>query len=320
LLFAGEPARAALEIVSPQAVMDRYVVDRAGKLYLEVGGAVWELVTDPHDPIISQLGDGSFHPMRQTLVRDAIQGLAAPAAGLDGTVLILPYPRRANLKSSCERGVILLSPGIREVAPEHVHATTIHEIGHLVQTTRAREGSAAWEEYLDRRGLRDARFSPTAMHRDRPREIFAEDFRFLFGTPLATSSGTIENQDLSLPSAVPGLQGWFEQLLRAPRTEAVPEDARDARVFPNPFRPVGQATISFASQEPARAASSPEPAILVDVAGRRVRALARNAPLSEGEATFRWDGRDEAGRLVPSGMYFVRYPHASVVARVHFLR
>jgi flagellar hook assembly protein FlgD len=42
-----------------------------------------------------------------------------------------------------------------------------------------------------------------------------------------------------------------------------------------------------------------------DLAGRQVRVLAAGA-LPAGRYTFRWDGRNEAGSPVPSGMYLVR--------------
>lgn len=44
---------------------------------------------------------------------------------------------------------------------------------------------------------------------------------------------------------------------------------------------------------------------VVDVAGRRVRSLSRGALLA-GRSTLVWDGADDAGRPVASGLYFVR--------------
>ena len=43
---------------------------------------------------------------------------------------------------------------------------------------------------------------------------------------------------------------------------------------------------------------------LYDVAGRRVRTLARQAPLPAGAHAARWDGRDDAGRVAAAGVYF----------------
>ena len=44
---------------------------------------------------------------------------------------------------------------------------------------------------------------------------------------------------------------------------------------------------------------------VLDVQGRRVRSLSAGA-LPAGRQSARWDGRDEAGRRVASGLYFVR--------------
>jgi flagellar hook assembly protein FlgD len=42
-----------------------------------------------------------------------------------------------------------------------------------------------------------------------------------------------------------------------------------------------------------------------DLAGRLVRTLARG-DLAAGHTTHAWNGRDEAGRSLPSGVYLVR--------------
>ena len=62
---------------------------------------------------------------------------------------------------------------------------------------------------------------------NRPHEIFAEDFRALFGGPTANYSGTIENPGLVHPGAVPGLAAFFLNLTGA-RLDGV------ARLMPAP--------------------------------------------------------------------------------------
>ena len=42
---------------------------------------------------------------------------------------------------------------------------------------------------------------------------------------------------------------------------------------------------------------------IYDVAGRRLRVLMRAEALEAGERRIRWDGRDEAGEPLPSGLY-----------------
>jgi hypothetical protein len=314
------PSSAALDVYSAESTTERFLEERSSGLYLRVENQEWEMITDPHDPALSTLGDGAFHPMRTDLVEEALAVVEPLAGSLSGRVLILPYPRRNNLKSSCEGSLLILSPGILEVAPEHVHATTIHEVGHLFQRTYAAEGSSAWEQYLDLRGLRDARYSETSPHRDRPREIFAEDFRFLFGSALATTSGTIETPDLPLPSQVSGLREWFEELGRRPLPQEL-EAIQEGAVVPNPFRRGESTEIRFAMSDPQESRASSETsssAWVIDLSGRRVRQLASAGTPSR----FVWDGKSDQALDVSAGVYFVRWlahPQAEAV-RVHLLR
>lgn len=74
--------------------------------------------------------------------------------------------------------------------------------------------------------------------------------------------------------------------------------ARIDAVYPNPFNP--ETTVSFSLEH--------EGLVTLDVYGvdgRRVRTLL-NAPLSAGTFTASWDGRDDSGRAMPSGAWFVR--------------
>jgi hypothetical protein len=69
--------------------------------------------------------------------------------------------------------------------------------------------------------------------------------------------------------------------------------------FPNPFRG-STSTIPFRMRAERRAHVG-----IYDVSGRLVRTLRRGTlPAGHGQAV--WDGRDEAGRLAVSGVYFVQ--------------
>jgi len=317
LLALAGPVRAELPVFPPTDVAKRWITWDGDTAQLVVDGHRWELVTDPTDPDISQLGDGSFHPFDEAEVRQAIEDLGVVPQGLRGKILLLPFPRRGSLKSSCENGTIYLSPGIREVHPEHVHATVTHEVGHLVQRTRAPEGTAAWETYLRTRNLDAERFQASAPHADRPREIFAEDFRVLFGGSLATASGTQENPDLPLAWLVPGLPEWFDRFVREPSLRTPPLRP-PPRSRPNPaVGPSGDPEVSFDTGS-LRVRSAT--ADIFDLQGRRVRILSGIAP-DDDTVLFRWDRRDAAGRTVGSGVYFVRWresPEAGT-ARVQVL-
>jgi len=77
-----------------------------------------------------------------------------------------------------------------------------------------------------------------------------------------------------------------------------PEAAARVAVAPNPF--VGETAVRF--DAPAGAAAR---VAVHNLRGEVVRTLARER-LDRGRHSFTWDGRDEGGRLVPSGVYFVR--------------
>jgi hypothetical protein len=316
------PAAAELEILGPDAVRAQHMHSDGDASFLVIDGRRWELVTDPSSPLVSALGDGRFHPMDEGEVVRALESVPV-SRHFDGRVLILPYPRRSPLRSSFENGAIVLSPGIRPVSAAHVHATVIHELGHLVQRERAPEGSRAFEEYRALRGILGPEFAESAPHRNRPREIFAEDFRFLLGGPLATSSGTIENPDLPTPDRVPGLREWFEDLLRPRGPEVSERPAFAPRSRPNPFFPSASTLVVVfdAGETPRAAGFASISGTVHDASGRRVGSL-DGALTGPSGVEFRWNGRDDAGRQVGSGVYFLRWverPQAGV-ARVQVLR
>ncbi|MBM4117814.1 T9SS type A sorting domain-containing protein [bacterium] len=71
--------------------------------------------------------------------------------------------------------------------------------------------------------------------------------------------------------------------------------------YPNPFRPAaGTATLRFELRADQRGAL-----VIYDLAGRRVRQLARGRLLA-GISQLAWDGRDDGGEPAASGIYFAR--------------
>ena len=75
---------------------------------------------------------------------------------------------------------------------------------------------------------------------------------------------------------------------------------------PNPFNPATQVRFSLARDGMAEID-------VLDLQGRVVRTLLSGI-MTAGEQTVRWDGRDDAGRNVASGAYFVRLRSAGQVA------
>lgn len=82
-------------------------------------------------------------------------------------------------------------------------------------------------------------------------------------------------------------------------------------VHPNPF--AHGTSISFTLDRPGRVDLA-----VVDLAGRRVRALASGQSLSAGQKSVTWDGLRDDGRVAPAGVYWVlmRWPGGSDRSRI----
>jgi hypothetical protein len=222
---------------------------------------------------------------------------------LEIDVFVMPYPRREVLDSSAREGMILLSPGVRVVTEHAAHFTVTHEVGHVFQYRWLPDADhLGWDEYHRRRGTTDAAiFRAQGAHRNRPHEIFAEDFRFLFGGTLATYSGSIENDDLVLPNAVIGLEEFVRGL---PERRSAMAPAAAITTVPNPFNPATSVRVHFRS-----APTSTASVAVYDAAGHKVRDLFEGIPSGRTLDLF-WDGRIMSGGRAASGIYFARLDHA----------
>ncbi len=251
-------------------------------------GARFELITSTSDPDIANPGDGAFHAFDAVEVRDALDHVTFPLRGVGAEVFLLPYPRRLQTESAAGPGLILLSPGVRPLSTAHQHAELAHELGHVVQYSRMPDGDARWSDYRHLRAIDDvARYSGASVHANRPHEIFAEDFRALFGDALANYSGSIENGALAMPAQVPGLDAFLLEL-------AGPADGTFAAT-PNPARGAVRFSLPHAAAVPLD---------LYDAAGRRVATLAPNLSRTGVEWLFR--GVDDAGRKLGPGVLYAR--------------
>ena len=278
--------------------------DAEGRLWLTLpGGARHELITSTTDPAIFNPGDGAFHPFDESIVRSALAALSFPTRRLRADVFLLPYPRRNGLESAAGSGLVLLSPGVRVLSPEQQHAEFIHELGHVVHRALMPDSDAvAWDAYRALRGIGDASvFSANAPHVNRPHEIFAEDFRALFGDALANYSGTIENASITRPAQVPGLYRFLFALADAPLALAI-------AATPNPTR------------GPVRFARTGGPAVMLDVFDAQGRRAASLAPIATGDVLrWNWDGLGPRGGAAGAGVFYAR-PRDGSGASVRFAR
>lgn len=266
--------------------------DAEGRIWFTIpGGASYELITSTDDPAIVNKGDGDFFAFDEFEIRSAMAEVSYPLDRVVAEVFVLPYPRRSGLESAAGPGLILLSPGVRKLSAEHQHAEFVHELGHIVQYAHMPDVDRdRWSTYRNLRGIADEYvYSSDGSHGDRPHEIFAEDFRALFGGSRANYSGTIENAAIQHPTTVQGLREFMLALANGV-TIGLPLQA-----FPNPSR--GAVTFT-------RVGSDASMLDLFDTQGRRIASV-EPADGFQG-VQWTWDGTDFTGRRVEPGVFFAR--------------
>ncbi len=87
----------------------------------------------------------------------------------------------------------------------------------------------------------------------------------------------------------------------------LPERSFLAANYPNPFNP--QTVLSFGLTEPARTSL-----VIYDLSGRVVRRLVSDEDLAAGVHSYRWQGRDDGGKIVAAGTYLYRIQAGTYVA------
>ena len=219
-------------------------------LFDDPNGSVVRLITSTDDPEISNPGDGSFHPADANAVVATLASLPTSfIAPLFVKVFVLPYPRAGMVSSSASANAIYVSPGVYPMEDgATLRALIVHELGHVIHHHFLSSDPSTWNTYIDIRDIEDDNvFHSGASHAFRPAEIFAEDFRALFGDELAASPA-IENPTLVAPDQVPGLNVWFTNLAAHYTWLSSVEDeelTQDLRVYPNPVRGGSRLTMEW---------------------------------------------------------------------------
>ena len=219
---AGENSLLRLEngleirLFTPDDVMAMTGKDQAGRLILRLSdGTAYQLVEDILDPQIVNKGDGSFHPVSADWVIEALAKVDVAGEDVDMHVeiYVLPLPRSGILASSACGEKIFLSPGVRESIAVSSLSRPRTSSATFSSAISLRGNRGTWGDYLKLRGLEDdAVYSADAPRANRPVEIFAEDFRYLFGGSEARYSGGSESGS---PSARRG--GQSRRVLRGAR-------------------------------------------------------------------------------------------------------
>jgi hypothetical protein len=316
------PGATGIQVIGPDEVLRDHTsrLPTGELVFCEPGGALVRFIVDIEDPEILNRGDGAFHPADEAAVYLSLQDLPAQCLQpLQVAIYLLPYPRAGRLSSSADSRAIYLSPGVRDYGSDQVAFLVTHEIGHIFHRHFMPDSSVGlWAEWAALRGVTDASvFNENAAHAFRPHEIFAEDFRVLFGGPAARGSGAIENPELLSPDAVPGLRAFYERLARGRNTAAV----TSLTISPNPIR-AGQ-TLTLRLSEADRALPGGPSASLVDVSGRVIADLAFHSTGGAAYAASLDDAGGSGGRLT-AGAYWLRVStrpgSASTVVPIRILR
>jgi hypothetical protein len=288
------------KIYTAEYLKDNTIVQGArGILFLD-DTQFFTVITDINDPAIQNKGDGRFHPFDEDLLISCLDQIEYPDIDLEVEVYVLPYPRLNALSSSASGHRIFLSPQVLEISKEGAAFIVAHELGHVFQQRYLPDPSyRRWTEYRRIRGIEDAnKFSNSSAHAYRPNEIFAEDFRVLFGGPWAQFGGRVENPELASPTFVAGLEPFFLGL-----TTEIPAQPFIVSVggVPNPFNP--QTELRVHLSDDFVASGLPMTVRVYDVTGALVRELYDDRPGGI-EMRVSWDGRDNRGRQVASATYF----------------
>jgi hypothetical protein len=280
-----------------------HTADEIRATMLRADGAQLVLEDEPIGRLELATPDPSLDlvPLDAQPVIDAIASVQGFTTDLHVHVYLLPAMPVAVASSFAQRDVIVLAPALARPADETVAYIVTHELGHVLCWAALDGRPARWQRYRDLRGLVEQTDPASLPHAERNREIVAEDFRALFGGPLATRSGTIENAALPHPASVPGLNDLLAGYLATPGAS---DRLQVSTVSPNPCREQARVELHLsAGADKSRGAVTTLE--IFDVRGRLVRRL-QDDGVSGGRATVTWDGSGRDGRRAASGLYLYR--------------
>ncbi len=140
-----------------------------------------------------------------------------------------------------------------------------------------------------------------------------------YGIPLLRSMPGIQGHN-DMPGTATQCPGnlpwdiWMSYLLSPVAVDA-PSFAPRLAAWPNPFNP--RTTVAFSLAEAGRVELA-----IYDAAGRLVRELYPGTILDAGEHEIVWDGRDDAGRSLPSGVYLcqIAAPNRTATTKLVMLK
>ena len=92
------------------------------------------------------------------------------------------------------------------------------------------------------------------------------------------------------------------------KSNLIPKEFKINRLYPNPFNPI--INIDFGIDMPRNVSIS-----IVDITGREIKNILKNKLMHTGNFNQQWDGRNNMGELVASGVYIIRISSEQQVLR-----
>jgi hypothetical protein len=294
-LEVWSPTGLRATIHTPEDIEEQFLAQEGNRLYLR-HPAIGELELATKAP-----GGRDLVTADARVVADALATVQGFRTDLHVNVFILPAFPQIVTSSFARQDAIFLAPAFGVQSDDVLSYIVVHELGHVMCWASLDGRPELWSRYLVLRGL-DPQDDPGSLpHAERNREIVAEDYRALFGGPLATASGSIENASLPHPGSVPGLRAFLADHLAGDQIAA---SSPSSTVYPNPCRE--QARIELTLSDTASKAVSAVPRLeIYDLRGRLVRRISGGS-VANGRASVVWDGRDDGGRRAPGGLYLYR--------------
>jgi len=275
-------------VYSPAEISDLWITqDKSGTFLTHPASGPVELTDHAQE----------MYPFAKDDVVSALASMSGFMTAVDVEVFILPAIPKKECGSFARRNAIYLAPGTGPVDPSTEAYITVHEMGHVLTWVFLDNQPARWKAYLDIRDLDESSLNSNLIHADRAREILAEDIRALFGGPLATVSGSIENHHLVHPKQVDGLKEMLADFFLG--QDLAPVQVTSS-AFPNPCNP--RTTIEMALPEGHYLEGRTASLRLFDIRGAAVKTL-KGGYVANNRLTIQWDGTNSSGEVVSSGRY-----------------
>ena len=133
-------------------------------------------------------------------------------------------------------------------------------------------------------------------------EIFAEDYRELFGSPAGQAAPQMNTQ-IPLASQVPGLESFLASTYQQPPAGAAPTQTSPPPVSLSGLSVSPQPVKSSANMSFLQSVAATDTVTIVNAAGTMVKTLLASAAEGQGRVSMSWNRLSTNGKRVPSGSY-----------------